>query len=148
MWNIKITVIPIIVGALGIVPKDLEKRLEELKIRGRIDTIQTAILFIENESLGYLRRLVVINCFQTIFFIFIVIFTTFRPICPLAFFRCFSNSGTFMKLWITSFIESMGVACSDSVSHNRVQALSIPVLFLTCSQDWICNLQMVVSLEA
>ena len=26
-------------------------------------------------------------------------------------------------------IESTGVACSDSVSHNRVQVLSIPVLF-------------------
>ena len=27
------------------------------------------------------------------------------------------------------FIESTGVACSDSVGHNRVQVLSIPVLF-------------------
>ena len=42
----------------------------------------------------------------------------------------------------------MGVACSDSVSHNRVQVLSIPVLLLACSQDWTCNLQMIVSLEA
>ena len=44
-----------------------------------------------------------------------------------------------------SFIEFTGVACSDSVSHNRVQVLSIPVLLLTCSQDWTCNLQMIVS---
>ena len=28
----------------------------------------------------------------------------------------------------STFIESTGVACSDSVSHNRVQVLSIPVL--------------------
>ena len=48
----------------------------------------------------------------------------------------------------TSFIETTGVACSDSVSHNRVQVLSIPVLLLACSEDWICNLQMIVSLEA
>ena len=47
-----------------------------------------------------------------------------------------------------SFIESMGVACSDSVSHNWVQVLSIPVLLLAYSQDWTCNLQMIVSLEA
>ena len=47
-----------------------------------------------------------------------------------------------------SFIESTRVACSDSVSHNRVQALSIPVLLLASSQDWTCNLQMIVSLEA
>ena len=47
----------------------------------------------------------------------------------------------------TSFIESKGVACSDSVSHNRIQELSIPVLLLAYSQDWICNLQMIVPLE-
>ena len=47
-----------------------------------------------------------------------------------------------------SFIKSTEVACSDSVSHNRVQVLSIPVLLLACSQDWTCNLQMIVSLEA
>ena len=42
----------------------------------------------------------------------------------------------------------MGVACSDFVSHNRVQVLSIPVLLLACSEDWSYNLQMIVSLEA
>ena len=47
-----------------------------------------------------------------------------------------------------SFIECTGVACSDSVNHNWVQVLSIPVLLLTCSQDWNRNLQMIVSLEA
>ena len=72
----------------------------------------------------------------------------FQLMCPPAFFKCLSNSGTFTELWTTSFIESTGVACSDSVSHNRVQVLSIPVLLLTCSQDWTCNLQMIVSLEA
>ena len=40
----------------------------------------------------------------------------------------------------TSFIESTGVACSDPVSHNRVQVLSILVLLLACSQDWTCKL--------
>ena len=55
---------------------------------------------------------------------------------------------TFTELRTTSFIETTGVACSDSVSHNRVQVLSIPVLLLACSKDWTCNLQMIVSLEA
>ena len=41
-----------------------------------------------------------------------------------------------------------GVTCSDSVSHKQVQVLSIPVLLLACSQDWTCNLQMIVFLEA
>ena len=76
--------------------------------------------------------------FRTIVFIFIVI-STFWPICPPAFFRCLLNSGTFTELLTTSFIES---------GHNWVQALSIPVLLLVCSQDWTCNLQMIVSLEA
>ena len=57
---------------------------------------------------------------QIIVFIFIVISTTFRPICPPAFFKCLLNSGTFMELRTTSFIESTGFACSDSVSHDRV----------------------------
>ena len=48
----------------------------------------------------------------------------------------------------TSFIESTGVACSDSVSHNWVQVLSIPVYLLACSHDWTCNLKKIVSLEA
>ena len=47
-----------------------------------------------------------------------------------------------MELRTMSFIESTGVACSDSVTHNRVQVLSILVLLLAC------NLQMIVSLEA
>ena len=61
----------------------------------------------------------IIKVFRTIVFIFIVISTTFRPICPPAFFRCLSNSGTFKELRTTSFIETTGVACSDSVCHNR-----------------------------
>ena len=93
----------------------------------------------------FLRRnlmIFIIKGFRTIVFILIVISTTFRTIWPPAFFRCLSSSGTYTELRTTSFIESTGVACSDSVSHNRVQVLSIPVLFLACSQDWTCNLQM------
>ena len=52
---------------------------------------------------------------------------------------CLSNSGTYTELQTTSFIESTEVACSDYVSHNRVQVLSIPVLLLACSQDWTSN---------
>ena len=71
----------------------------------------------------------------------------FWPMYPPAFFRCLSNSGTFTELQTMSFIESTGVTCSDSVSHNQVQVLSIPVLLLVCSQDWTYNLRMIV-LEA
>ena len=88
----------------------------------------------------------IIKRFRTI--VFIVISTTSQPICPPALFRCLSNSWTLKELRTTSFIESTGVACSDSVSHNQVQVLSVSVLLLACSQDWICNLQMIVSFEA
>ena len=53
-----------------------------------------------------------------------------------------------MELWTMSFIESTGVACSDSINHYLVQVLSISVLLLTSSQDWTCYLQIIVSLEA
>ena len=77
----------------------------------------------------------IIKGFRTIVFSFIVISTTFRPICPSVFFRCLSNSGTFTELQTMSFIESTGVTCSDSVSHNRVRVLSVPVLLLAGSED-------------
>ena len=93
------------------------------------------------------KMIFIIKGFRTIVLIFIVISTTFRPICLLAFFRCLSNSGTFTELRTSSFIESTEFACSGSVSHNRVQALSILALLLACSQDWTFNLQMIVSLE-
>ena len=38
LWILRVTVIPIVVSALGTVPKGLERKLEELEIRGRIET--------------------------------------------------------------------------------------------------------------
>ena len=101
-----------------------------------------------NKFLRWSLMIFIIKGFRTAVFIFIVISITFRPICPPAFFRCLSNSGSFIELRTTSFIESTGIACSDSVSNNRVQVVSIPVLLLACRQDWTCNIEMVVSLEA
>ena len=90
----------------------------------------------------------IINGFRTFVFIFIVISTRFRTICPPSFFLCLLNSGTYTERRPTCFIESTGVTCSDSICHNRVQMLSIPVLLPACSQDWTCTLQIFVSLEA
>ena len=92
----------------------------------------------------FLRRslmIFIIKGFRTSVFIFIVIFTTFQSICLL-------TLGIFTELRTTSFIESTGVACSDSIRHNQVQVLSIHMLLLAYSQDWTCNLQMTVSLQA
>ena len=41
VWNMKVTVILIVTGALGTIPKGLVRWLEELKIGGRAETIQT-----------------------------------------------------------------------------------------------------------
>ena len=38
LWNIKVTVLPIVVGTFGTVFTSLEKRLEDLEARERIGT--------------------------------------------------------------------------------------------------------------
>ena len=45
LWNIKLTVIPIVIGALGTVTKGLIQRLDDLEIRGRVETIQTTTIY-------------------------------------------------------------------------------------------------------
>ena len=52
-WNMRAKVIPIAVGALGTVPKGLERGLENIEIRGRIATIQNTALL---QSARILRR--------------------------------------------------------------------------------------------
>ena len=44
LWNVWVTVIPIVIGTLGIVSKGEIKGPEELEIGGRADTIQTTAL--------------------------------------------------------------------------------------------------------
>ena len=44
IWNMKVTVIPIVIGAFGTVTKGLLKDLEDLEIGGRVETIQTTAL--------------------------------------------------------------------------------------------------------
>ena len=44
LWNMKVTIVPIVIGALGTITKGLLKGLEELEIGGRIETIQTTAL--------------------------------------------------------------------------------------------------------
>ena len=44
LWNMKMTFIPIIIGAFDIVTKGLIKGLEDLEIKGQVETIQTTAL--------------------------------------------------------------------------------------------------------
>ena len=53
LWNMKVTVIPAVIGALGTVTKGLVQGLEELEMTGRVEIIQnTAFL----RSVRKLRR--------------------------------------------------------------------------------------------
>ena len=45
LWNMRVTIIPIVIGAFGTVPKRLLKGLEDLEVGGRVETIQTTALF-------------------------------------------------------------------------------------------------------
>ena len=53
MWNIKVTLIPIAISALGTVTKILIQGLEDLEIKGRVESIQTTAFL---RSARILRR--------------------------------------------------------------------------------------------
>ena len=44
LWNMKVTIIPIVIGAFGTVTKGLLKGLEDLEVGGGVETIQTTAL--------------------------------------------------------------------------------------------------------
>ena len=80
------------------------------------------------------KYFLIIKGFWTIVFVFIVISKVFRPICPPALFRLICRTQKpAQNFELRSLLNSMVVACSDSVSHNRVQVLNIPVLLLASS---------------
>ena len=56
LWNMMVTVIPIVVGGLGTVLKNLEKRLGKLEIKGRIKGIQILALKNQHKSLEDIWR--------------------------------------------------------------------------------------------
>ena len=44
IWNMKVTIIPIVIGAFGTVTKGLLKGLEDLEVGGGVEIIQTTAL--------------------------------------------------------------------------------------------------------
>ena len=44
LWNMKVLIIPIVIGALVTVTKGLVQGQEDLEIRGRVETVQTTAL--------------------------------------------------------------------------------------------------------
>ena len=53
LWNMKVTIIPIVLGALGTVTTGKIQGLEDLEITGRVETVQTTALL---RTVRILRR--------------------------------------------------------------------------------------------
>ena len=52
VWNMKVTVVPLLVGALGTSAKALEKRLKTIDIDTKITQLQKTVLIHPNRILG------------------------------------------------------------------------------------------------
>ena len=52
LWNMQVTIIPIVIGASGRVTKRLLKGLEELEVGGRVETFQRTTLLRTDRILG------------------------------------------------------------------------------------------------
>ena len=44
LWNMKVTIVPIVIGSFGTITKGLLKGLEDLEVSGRVETIQMIAL--------------------------------------------------------------------------------------------------------
>ena len=54
LWNMKVTIVPIVIGAFGRVTKGLLKGSGDLEVGGRVETIQTIAL---SKTARILRRI-------------------------------------------------------------------------------------------
>ena len=59
LWNMKVTILPIVIGAFGTVTKGLLKRLEDLEVGGRVETIRTIALL---RTARIMRRVLLTCC--------------------------------------------------------------------------------------
>ena len=61
LWNMQVTIIPIVIGAFGTVTKGLLKGLEDLEVGGRVETNDSIVENCQNTKKipGDLRRLAV-----------------------------------------------------------------------------------------
>ena len=59
LWNMKVTIVPIMIGALGTITKGLLKGLEDLEVGGRVETIQMTALL---RTARILRRVLEETC--------------------------------------------------------------------------------------
>ena len=53
LWNMKVTIVPVVTGALGTITKGLLRGMEDLEVGGRVESIQTTALL---RTVRILRR--------------------------------------------------------------------------------------------
>ena len=51
LWNMEVTIVPIVIGAFGTITKGLLKGLEDVEVGGRVETIQMTALLITTRIL-------------------------------------------------------------------------------------------------
>ena len=44
LWNVRVKIIPVVIGALGTIPNDLEERINEMRISLKTAQIQMSVL--------------------------------------------------------------------------------------------------------
>ena len=59
LWNMKVTIVPILIGAFGTITKELLKCREDLEVGGRVETIQMTALL---KTTRILRRVLETCC--------------------------------------------------------------------------------------
>ena len=50
MWQVKVKVVSVVVGALGTIPKALEKHIKEIGTSVRVELLQKAALFRDSKD--------------------------------------------------------------------------------------------------
>ena len=50
LWNIKTIVVPVVVGALGVVTKNLTKHLKTIRVCTKIEILQRQIFLVQRSS--------------------------------------------------------------------------------------------------
>ena len=62
LWNMKVTIVPIVIGAFSTITKGLLKGLEDLECDGRVETIQMTALL---RTARILRRVLEETCYHS-----------------------------------------------------------------------------------
>ena len=134
LWSMKVTVIPIVIGALGTVTKGLVQGLKDLERRGQVETIQTTAslrsvrtLRIVLETYGNLSLIGIILRWG--FLIWELIFYLLQTFCP--------HLGSFCV--VSSFTTperlNASIRCAMGSVAQRIEALSLSGSRWALSED-------------